>query len=404
MKLAFGCHCSDIKVIPSTWSRENASTKKDWYVYFRFYDPLFKDQHPKGLLKIFKGMNHYKDRKERQDETRDIIKRLFNLLVNCNWNPITGRMDEEDKQIDYVIHPDTPLCKALEAAYDRIDVAQATRIDIKSVRKYFDIAAAQLRLDNLSISDVRRRHLLVVLDQIVKNRKLSAQAYNLYRKYLSMLFKELVQVEAIDANPMIAVVKKKEPPRASKIILTDEECEIIDQHLKATTYEFWRLMQIFSCSGSRTTETLAVKKEDVDIKNQIVKYTVNKGRAPRIEERPIALGVIHLWQEVYDLALPNQFIFSVGLVPGNKQIRTEQIKRRWHDKVNKSKDKGGLGIAATWYSLKHLYTDRLAALYDTSLPAFLNKHSQVMTEKHYAVNVTKRKNDILRYSIQPEIT
>ena len=78
------------------------------------------------------------------------------------------------------------------------------------------------------------------------------------------------------------------------------------------------------------------------------------------------------------------------------RIRTEQIKRRWHDKVNKSKDKGGLGIAATWYSLKHLYTDRLAALYDTSLPAFLNKHSQVMTEKHYAVNETKRKNDILK--------
>jgi hypothetical protein len=55
-----------------------------------------------------------------------------------------------------------------------------------------------------------------------------------------------------------------------------------------------------------------------------------------------------------------------------------------------------LGIKADWYSLKHLYTDSLAAIYGTGLPAHLNKHDESMTVKHYAVGEKERKDELLK--------
>jgi len=42
IQLLFGCYCSELKVHPQNWQKPKASMTKDWYIYYRFYDPLFK--------------------------------------------------------------------------------------------------------------------------------------------------------------------------------------------------------------------------------------------------------------------------------------------------------------------------------------------------------------------------
>ena len=37
------CTCSALKVNPKNWQSAKVSIKKDWYVYYRFYDPVFKE-------------------------------------------------------------------------------------------------------------------------------------------------------------------------------------------------------------------------------------------------------------------------------------------------------------------------------------------------------------------------
>ena len=79
------------------------------------------------------------------------------------------------------------------------------------------------------------------------------------------------------------------------------------------------------------------------------------------------------------------YVFSVGLLPGTKKIRDEQVTRRWKRHV---KDK--LGITADLYSLKHLNTDEMSEQLSLAEAAKHNSHSIQMARKHYAVNESIR--------------
>ncbi|HEX8316482.1 MAG TPA: hypothetical protein VF609_15880 [Flavisolibacter sp.] len=52
--LSNGCKCSEPKVNPANWETGKASLKKNWFIYYRFYDPSVKDKYPKGKLRIIK--------------------------------------------------------------------------------------------------------------------------------------------------------------------------------------------------------------------------------------------------------------------------------------------------------------------------------------------------------------
>ena len=67
--------------------------KKEWVVWFRFYDPNFHDKHPFGKLVSAAGMNVYKVLAERQEATRKVIQRQSALIDHHNFNPITGKVN-----------------------------------------------------------------------------------------------------------------------------------------------------------------------------------------------------------------------------------------------------------------------------------------------------------------------
>ncbi len=77
IKLSFGCYCSELKVILGGWEMARASLKRDWFIYYTFYDPLIRDKikYKKGQLVVIKGMNQYKTLSERQAHTRLLIER-----------------------------------------------------------------------------------------------------------------------------------------------------------------------------------------------------------------------------------------------------------------------------------------------------------------------------------------
>jgi uncharacterized protein YecE (DUF72 family) len=35
------CNCTELKVYPNNWTDKNVSLKKEWYIFYRFYDPAF---------------------------------------------------------------------------------------------------------------------------------------------------------------------------------------------------------------------------------------------------------------------------------------------------------------------------------------------------------------------------
>ena len=62
-KLSVECYCSDLKVYLKNWLAPKASTKRDWYIFYRFYDPKFKGnpQYKEGKLVLLKRMNSFNE-------------------------------------------------------------------------------------------------------------------------------------------------------------------------------------------------------------------------------------------------------------------------------------------------------------------------------------------------------
>ena len=394
IQLPHNCHCGDLSVSPKNWKQVTASIKKDWFISYRFYDPKFLDTHPNGKLRIVKGMNSYHKLDTRRNATKTILDTEMSLLLHDGFNPISNICTPPEILASYEIEPTTPVLTALQFAFERIEVEEGTRRDIKSMLKYVSLAAKKLKLDSIEISKLQRKHIKLILEQVKIIRKVfSNSRFNKYRTYLMILVEELAELDAIDNNPLSGIKKKKETVTL-KDLLTDQQRIAVNAHLYSNYRNFWQFLHIFFHSGSRIIELCRVKVMDVDIPNQRCKYLIKKGREWVEVWRPIKNSVLELWAAQIKDACSTDYIFSVGLQPGVDIISSSQIGRRWKRLVKNNK---ALGVTADFYSLKHLNTDETAALLDLKDAAAQNSHkSTIVTMKHYALGEKDRQNERLK--------
>lgn len=363
LQLLNGCHASNFSVHPKNWDKPGASTKKFWYIHYRFYDPAFRKdpKYKHGKLIALRGMNEAKLLPSRRELTKRIINAEKRLLLK-GYNPISGQYMAP---IDYnfELNPDTPFIRALELGLEKVKAVKGTLTDMKSVVRGVKKAARKLDIDDMAISEVSRKYYKRIFEQCYKdNKQFSPMRHNKYKAYLSKIYKELLQLEVVEVNPLVFIQNEK-VFKKERVLLTMEERKIIDSTLYKTNYEFWRALQIFFHSYGRESEMFKVQGKHVDLINQRCKYMVLKGGAREVW-RPIKNSVLHLWKELLKDAKPDDYLFSVGLVPGPKHVRPDQLGRRWtkYVKTPPKKDKpkrkneyqGGLGINVSLYALKHL--------------------------------------------------
>jgi len=392
IKLQFECYCTELKVHPKTWQSPRTSVKKDWYVFYRFYDPSYKDnlKFKKGKLIIIKGMNQFKTILERQRETLRIIEKELERLKNNAYNPITSKTIRiELPQLD--IEPSTTFIIALRLAEERISASTSTKRDLKSVLRFVDSAAIQLRYSQLPISAISRKHIKQLLSHIDICIGESSHRYNKIRSYLMMLYKELIELEVVDYNPLRDLSKKKSIQRLRKLP-SGENRQKINEYLQKHQYRFWLFMQIFFHSGARLTEMMKVKCSDVNLNEQYFVITIKKGRIYKEVKRPIKNIALQYWEIAINSATPNDFIFSKGLFPGKTEIKSYQITKRWNRHI-----KTKLGIKEDFYSLKHLNLDETADLLGINDASAMASHtSTAITTKHYALGEKQRQNERLK--------
>lgn len=387
-----GCHMSEPSVYPKNWKQTSASVKKDWYIQYYFHDPIFKksDRYKHGRLCIIKGMNACKTLIERRELTQKIFNQEIQALQD-GYNPIT-RLTIAPIEVEYEIAPTTPFIKALYKALDKISCQPTTLLDVKSVLKYISESAAQLRYDNIPIKEIKRKHIRLLLDQCGRIKATwNSKQFNHYRKYLGILYKQLVELEAVEYNPIRDIAKQKTIQRLRET-LNFEERKRINEYLHQEYYSFWRFINIFFHSGARPVELLSIKKEDVDLMNQKYKCLIKKGKQYREVWRTIKDVALPLWQELMMTSDANQYLFSKDLRPGNNKIRRDQVTRRWEMHVKKK-----LSINADLYSLKHTNTDETAELSSIQDAAAMNSHTTTaITLQHYAIGEKERQHQRLK--------
>jgi integrase len=392
LHLQNGCSCSNPSISPKNWNDKGASVTQDWYIQYYFHDPEYKEKYPRGKFCVIKnGVNYYKTLAERRCAIKTLLKNEIDMLVHDCYNPITGQ-SIAPVEIIYEIPPTTLFIPALKSAAAKLIIVQSSKDDLKSCLKYIFIGIKQLRLDGLEISQVKRRHIKMLLENFaITKKKWSAHTYNKYRAYLMMLFKYLIEVEATEVDPVYKISKQK-IIRKIRITLTGPERVKVENHLQNNYPEFHRFMHIFFHSGGRLTELMQLRKVDVDLENQTYKSIIKKGGGSIEKKRTIKNIALPLWKELHNMAMDGDFIFSKGLVPGAKSIRTEQITRRWEEHV-----KIKLGIKADFYSLKHSNLDEIAMHLDLQSAAAMAGHtSTAMVISHYAQGEQARQHERLK--------
>lgn len=317
--LPHGCRCSDLKVHPDNWTTTRASLKDTWYIQFRFYDAAGKSKQV-----IIKGMNRSSTLADRVKETKKLLNDWLHDLKS-GYNPITYQTIPEFDTGSAIL-PTTPFIKALTEAADLLKCAKATVTNVKNVIGTLTVYAIELRIDNIPVCSVRRAHIKQLLEFALKRRELSASSYNHYRAYLMMLFRELLEVEAVDTNPVTDIRKLAEVAKIRKT-LTIEERKIVDQHLKKAHYAFWRYLHIFYQSGARSSELLRLQGKDVNLEGQYYVKTILKGRSRKQVHAIIKNVALPYWNEAMATCKPEDFIFSRGLVPGPKPILYERVTK-----------------------------------------------------------------------------
>jgi len=281
------------------------------------------------------------------------------------------------------------LTKSLDYAFSKLTVEPHTRECVASALKYIQLSIRALGYNQIEAHRITRKHVRLIMDHCEQERKLSARNWNAYRTYLAMLFEQLVEYELVDNNPVLQLRKKQED-EVIRTILTAEQRKLLVSHLRETDPVFLRFIQIFFHSGARRTELLDLRIENIYLDKGYYQVFVKKGRKKRWVTKVIKEIALPYWREQIGDHLTG-YMFSIGLLPGDKQIRPEQVTRRWKRHV-----KNKLNITADLYSLKHLNTDEVSSELSLIEAAKLNSHSVQMARKHYAVNETLREMERVR--------
>ena len=398
--LPYDCSCTDAWVSPKNW--KTITGKKalttNWYVQCVFYDPLFKEKYPKGF-QFRKKLNKFKTVEQRKAAAEFYIDEIPKLFSDKGYNPITKihmiepepEVIPEQKELTEICQ-DTPFLTALDLAHKSIKVASTTYSDIKYMLDRFKPAAEQLRFEEIRIYDIKRKHIRFTLDQLEKTEEnFSAHKFNKYRGYLSTLYKELMEYEAVESD-IVLEIKKRIHETKVREVLTEEQRILVNDHLKTNFPDFWRFTILFFHSGGRITELLNLKVDNISLVNQRYRVLIKKGKQYKWVERVIKDVAIDIWIKSLYGAKKGDYLFSRGLVPGPETIRREQIDRRWRTHVKQK-----LGVTADFYALKHLNLDETAAILSLKDAAAMASHTSTkMVEKHYAVGEKERQFERLK--------
>lgn len=270
---------------------------------------MFKAKFPKGKLVVIKGMNRLKTPPERRAETQALIKRELDRL-HAGYNPIHG-LDKEPSNVIREINPFTPFIQALQEVRERVKGSPSTHRDLRSIMRFVTDAASPLQYTNLPVKDIKRKHVKTILQQIEVHKGESPHRYNKVRAYLMILFNELVELEAVEANPVKDVAKQKLCHKLRRLLSREQRREV-NNFLKQNHYRFWLFLNIFSHSGARLTEVVGLQRKNINIEQQFFIVTARKGRIAKEVVKPIKDVALSFWKEVVHGATDDDFTFQIG--------------------------------------------------------------------------------------------
>lgn len=398
-----GCTRTSVFISPKDYKKFTNKSKftRQWRVKCIFHDPTQVDRYPNGFQFVKKfSSNDLSFLKEEAELQKEIME---DMLDNRNYNPITHKY-MTPKLVK--LHPELPIIEALKIAHKNKSTRWSIGYSNDILRLINDINDILIEVGfmKLLIGDVETWHIKTILDYL----NLTNSVFNHSRSHLQSLFKELKQYGCTGKENPVNDVEKRVEEIKIREVLTKNDMICVHKYLQTKCYSFFRYGKIFFYAAGRSTEFMQIQKKHVDLENQEYQVLIKKGKQYTWEKKIILRAAIPYWKEILSLCQDEEdYLFSAGLVPGEKPISAKQISRRWKRHVKDSndiKDNDGniLKVTADFYTHKHLFLDILDEMSNNKLKEIespakrMANHAKDETTGIYTIGRENRKNKDLK--------
>lgn len=244
----------------------NGDISKPWFIYFSFTD------HALDVTKRFqlrKGINFYKTVEERTRQGNQVAREWEQYLKD-GWNPF--------------LHSSMPnfsrmkLNEALDFALSKSKLSTKSYKDYRCTVNFIKSAAKTLHLDKALVTGIKRQHIKLLMDEVMRAREWENPAYNKNLGYLSAVLSILVEYEIIEHNPAfrikslpVAETQKFEP-------ISETEKYAIKAYLLEHMPAFFTYLMVIYHTGIRPKEALYLKISDMrfDRRTIVIKPDLEK--------------------------------------------------------------------------------------------------------------------------------
>lgn len=314
---------------------------KPWYVYFFFTQDGIRKQ-----IRVKRGINLVKDKKEREFYGRSLVKAV-SLDLADGWNPITLEQDvpPEDKTVKQALED----ILALKKSY----ITERSYRTYKDNLKLFYSWLEKFNLDRLFIHNFTRHHAQQYLDWLLRDRNYCGKTHNGYLGSMSTFFAAIEERNKAVKNPFKGIKSLPEDVGKNTTYSSDEE-KLIDEYLLKNDFNFYLATRFIKYCFFRRTELskLQVKHIKWENKTIVVPAKSSKNRNQDSITIPLSFesiliksGILNLDPEMYIFGHPGKY-FKPSLI---------KIKRLddFSDRQREINQLLGVKAECSFYSYKH---------------------------------------------------
>lgn len=378
----------DIVYSPVKTCTYNNDLSKSWFVYFEVTD---RDLGITIKKQYRGGVNYFKTVSSRTKRCNELAA-FWSRRLKDGWNPFDDDTEESSGM---------QLSKALDWGLQKCVVATKTRLDYACTVRFTKTAAEKLGLSHAKVAGIQKKHILLLLDEIKKERQWSNHAYNKNSGYLSAIFSQLEKYQIIASNPAAKIDSLPVAESNYYQPFTAAEKKVLRSKLPGIHKNFYNFLMLEYHTGIRPKESLALKISDVYLKNRLIKIVPllaeENSKTKNIRLVPLNDHIFNILSEHIAGDLPNDY-YIFGRPPGERSDASApayfspsrlRIKRDTATKLYKKLVWNGLKIHKHMYALKHTGADDkiLAGVSLDALRSMYGHTSKQMTERY----VTKLK-------------
>lgn len=315
---------------------------KKWYVYVR-------EVGGKIIKKNYQGMNKSSLSYRERMEIAMSLKKIIEGEVEKGGIKKKKIGLPSIADVKYTIVEAVEL--ALEAKLKTEGISESTINSYNSFAGQFINGVKALKFDKEDVSDFEAYHMEIILNKIVEMRGKDDVYFNNLLKAFKPLFSILVEKYIIKYNPFDNIKKKVTRDKKERVLLTDEEYDIVFEYFSEALPPFVLFMHLVEM-GIRPKEVLLLKCGDIG--DEYIKISKHIAKTNKDRIVPI-LPYIREELDNIDLSNKDYYLFSGKDFKPNKEV----IKKHTLDNLWNKSVVGKLGIKSGLYSLKHRFANTL---------------------------------------------